>query len=65
MSDEEISKLKAPALHIPTVSAPIVITYNLPEVTKPLNLTGPVLADIFLGKITKWNAPEIAALNRA
>ena len=42
----------------------VVITYNLPEVTKPLNLTGPVVADIFLGKITKWNAPEIAALNK-
>ncbi len=63
MSDEEISKLKAPALHIPTVLGAVVITYNLPELAKPLNLSGPVVAKIFMGKITKWNAPEIATLN--
>jgi phosphate transport system substrate-binding protein len=63
MTDEELSKLKGPALHIPTVLGADVVTYNLPELTKPLNLTGPVLADIFLGKVTKWNAGEIAALN--
>jgi phosphate transport system substrate-binding protein len=64
MSDDEQSKLKAPAFHIPTVIGAVVITYNLPEVTKQLMLTGPVVADIFLGKITKWNSPEIAALNK-
>src|SRR3954469_16680472 len=55
MSDEEISKLKAPALHIPTVLGAVVVTYNLPELAKPLNLTGPVIAQIYLGKVTKWN----------
>ena len=40
------------------------ITYNLPDVSKPLNLTGPVIADIFMGKVTKWNAPAIASLNK-
>ena len=64
MSDEELSKLKSPAFHVPTVLGAVVITYNVPEVTKPLNLTGPVIADIYLGKVTKWNAPEIAALNK-
>jgi phosphate transport system substrate-binding protein len=64
MTDEEISKLKAPALHIPTVLGAVVMTYNVPEVTKPLNLTGPIVADIFLGKIKKWNAPEIASVNK-
>jgi phosphate transport system substrate-binding protein len=64
MSDEELSKMKSPVLHIPTVLGAVVITYNLPGVAKPLNLTGPVIADIFLGRITKWNAPEIAALNK-
>ena len=63
MSDEELSKLKSPAYHIPTVLGAVCITYNLPEVTTPLKLTGPVVAQIFLGKITKWNAPEIASLN--
>jgi ABC-type phosphate transport system substrate-binding protein len=64
MSDDEMSKLKAPAFHIPTVLGAVVLTYNLPEVTKQLMLTGPVIADIYMGKITKWNAPEIAALNK-
>jgi phosphate transport system substrate-binding protein len=63
MSDEEISKLKAPAYHIPTVLGAVVVTYNLPALAKPLNLTGPLVAQIFLGKVTKWNAPEIASLN--
>lgn len=64
MSDEDIAKLKGPVLHIPTVMGAVVVTYNLPEVAKPLNLTGAVIADIFMGKINKWNAPEIAALNK-
>ncbi len=64
MSDDEMSKLKAPAFHIPTVLGAVVMTYNLPEVTKQLMLTGPVIADIYMGKVTKWNAPEIAALNK-
>ncbi len=64
MSDEELSHLKGPALHIPTVLGADVITYNLPDVKANLKLTGPVVADIFLGKVTKWNAPEIAALNK-
>ncbi len=63
LSDEEMSKLKAPAYHIPTLLGAVVMTYNLPEVTQQLNLSGPVIADIYLGKISKWNAPEIAALN--
>lgn len=64
MTDEELGKLKSPVFHIPTVLGSVVITYNLPTVTKPINLTGEVIADIFLGKITKWNAPAIAALNK-
>ena len=63
MTDEEMAKLKSPAYHIPTVLGAVAITYNLPEVTTPLKLTGPVVAQIFLGKITKWNAKEIASLN--
>jgi phosphate transport system substrate-binding protein len=64
MSDEDVAKLKSPALHIPTVMGSVVITYNLPELTKPLNLSGDVVADNFLGKVTRWNAPAIAALNK-
>jgi phosphate transport system substrate-binding protein len=42
----------------------VVVTYNLPGLTSPLELSGPVLADIFLGKIMKWNDSRIAALNQ-
>jgi phosphate transport system substrate-binding protein len=64
MSDEEMSKLKTPAYHIPTVLGAVVITYNLPELKAPLKLTGDVVANIFLGRITKWNDSQIAALNK-
>jgi phosphate transport system substrate-binding protein len=64
MSNEEMAKAKGgPILHFPTVLGADVITYNLPGLTSRLRLTGPVLSDIFLGRVTKWNAPAIAALN--
>jgi phosphate transport system substrate-binding protein len=64
MSDSELSNAKGGAiLHVPTALGGVVITYNLPRITQPLKLTGPVVADIFLGKIKKWNDPAIAALN--
>ena len=64
MSDDEMAKAKGGAiLHFPTVLGAVVLTYNLPDVTQPLNLSGDVIADIFLGKITKWNDGRIAALN--
>lgn len=64
MTDEEMSRAKGGAiLHFPTVLGAVVITYNLAQVTTPLKLTGPVVADIFLGNITKWNDARIAALN--
>ena len=60
MSAEE--QAKAPdAVHIPTVLGAVVVTYNAP--VQGLRLTPAVLADIFLGKITKWNDPRIAAVN--
>ncbi len=64
MSDEEIATAKGGAvLHFPTVIGAVVITYNLPEVTTPLKLTGELIGDIFLGRITKWNDARIAAVN--
>jgi phosphate transport system substrate-binding protein len=50
-------------MHFPTVMGAVVITYNVPGVTQSLKLTGPVIADIFNGKITKWNDTRIATLN--
>ena len=63
MKDEEIAKAKGPVLHIPTVLGAVAVTYNLPGVASQLKLTGDVIADVFAGKITKWNDPHIAALN--
>ena len=63
MSDEELAQAKEPILHIPTVLGAVAITYNLPALTRPLKLSGDVLADIFLGRIAKWNDPRVTALN--
>ncbi|MER3448063.1 MAG: phosphate ABC transporter substrate-binding protein PstS, partial [Candidatus Dadabacteria bacterium] len=49
---------------IPETVGSIVVSYNLPEVQgSGLRLTGPLLADIFLGKVTMWDDPAIRALN--
>jgi phosphate transport system substrate-binding protein len=63
MSDEEQAKLKTPVIHVPTVLGAVVLSYNVPELTKPLLLSGDVIADMFLGKITKWNDARLGALN--
>ncbi|HKG95096.1 MAG TPA: phosphate ABC transporter substrate-binding protein PstS [Gemmatimonadaceae bacterium] len=64
MKDDEMAKARGgPVLHVPTVLGAVAITYNAPEIQKPLRLTGDVLADVFLGKVTRWNDARIAALN--
>jgi len=64
LNADQAKKIGVPVLHIPMASGAVVITYNIPGVTTALNLTGKDLADIYLGKITKWNSPEIAATNK-
>ncbi len=64
MSDEEMVKAKGgPILHIPTVLGADVITYNLPGVTTALKFTPDAIADIFMGRIKKWNDARVATLN--
>ena len=64
MSDEELSRAKGGRiLHVPTVLGAVVLTYNLPELTDTLTLTGELIADIFLGRVTRWDDARIAALN--
>jgi len=63
MTDEQLKKAPAELLHIPTVLGAVVATYNFPGNPK-LRFTPEILADIFLGKIAKWNDPRIAAENR-
>ena len=64
MTDEQLSQAKSKVLHFPTVLGAVVPTYNIPGVSHELEFTGQVLADIFLGKVTKWNDPEIVNLNK-
>ena len=64
MSDESLAKAQGgKLLHLPTVAGAVVITFNLAGV-KELRLDGPTVANIFLGKITSWNDPAIAAQNK-
>lgn len=65
MSDDDLKKAAGgELLHIPTVLGAVVITYNLEGVAAaPLRFSPDVLADIFLGKIKRWNDPRIAADN--
>ena len=62
MTDEQLKQAPGELLHVPTVLGAVVATYNLPGNPK-LKFAPDVLADIFLGKITKWNDPRIASAN--
>ncbi|MBI5400477.1 phosphate ABC transporter substrate-binding protein PstS [Candidatus Saganbacteria bacterium] len=62
MTNSEIAKVGGNVLHVPTVMGAVAISYNLPGVSE-LKLDADVLADIFLGKIKKWNDATIVALN--
>ncbi|WP_337172459.1 phosphate ABC transporter substrate-binding protein PstS [Gemmatimonas aurantiaca] len=63
MTDAELAAAGMRILHIPTVVGAVAITYNLPGLTRPLNLSADVIADIFLGKLTRWNDDRLVALN--
>ena len=62
MDEKELAQAGAPIIHIPMCLGAVVITYNLPG-NPALKLTGDVIADIFLGKISKWNDKRITSLN--
>ncbi|OKZ17674.1 MAG: phosphate ABC transporter substrate-binding protein PstS [Butyricimonas synergistica] len=62
LSDKEMGEMPAAVVHIPTCMGAVVLAYNLPGVDN-LKLTGDIIADIYLGKITKWNDSRIAAIN--
>jgi phosphate transport system substrate-binding protein len=63
MTAEQMQNAPGKILHFPTVLGAVVPVYNLPNVNAELKFSGAVLADIFLGKITKWNDPAIVKLN--
>ncbi len=63
MNDSQIAAVNGNVAHVPTVLGAVVVTYNLGSVTTPLRFDGTVVADIFLGRITRWSDRRIAALN--
>jgi phosphate transport system substrate-binding protein len=63
MTDADLKSAPGEIVHVPTVLGAVVITYNLDGVKQPLRFSPEALADIFLGKIKKWNDPKIAADN--
>jgi phosphate transport system substrate-binding protein len=64
MTAEQMKNAPGPILHFPTVLGGVVPVYNLGEgATAQLRFSGPLLADIYLGKVTKWNDPAIAKIN--
>jgi phosphate transport system substrate-binding protein len=62
MNAEEVKAMNHPVLHIPTVIGAVVVTYNL-KIAQPLKLNAEIIADIFSGKIKKWDDVKIAKLN--
>jgi phosphate transport system substrate-binding protein len=65
MKDAEVAaaKKKGQPVHVPTVFGAITVSYNVSGIDKGLKLDGATIANIFLGKIKKWNDPAIKALN--
>jgi phosphate transport system substrate-binding protein len=63
MTDQQLTDAPGKILHFPSVMGAVVVAYNLPGFTGTLRLTGPVIADIFAGKITKWDDEKIKLLN--
>lgn len=65
MDDSEVkaAQKKGQPVHVPTVFGAVTIAYNVNGVDKGLKLDGKTAADIFLGKVTKWNDPAIKSLN--
>jgi phosphate transport system substrate-binding protein len=63
LSPIQRAALPGPTLTIPETAGGVVLLYNLPGFTPILNLSGPVIAAIYLGDITNWSAPQIVALN--
>src|ERR1043165_3345562 len=63
MTNDQIAAAGFRIVHLPTVLGGVVPVYNISGVNAELKFTGRVLADIYLGKVTKWNDPAITKLN--
>ena len=63
ITDEQAKEVPAKVAHIPVAMGAVVVTYNLSDLAKPLQLDGNTLAEIFLGNVKVWNDARIAKLN--
>src|SRR5262245_25592082 len=63
MTVDQMQTAPGKILHLPTVLGAVVPIYEIPGVNAELKFTGPLIADIFMGKVTKWNGPAIAKHN--
>lgn len=63
MTDRQMNEAKIKLFHIPTVLGGVVPAYNIPGVNTELKFTGEIIADIYLGTISKWDDARIKALN--
>jgi len=63
MTADQIQAAGARILHLPAVLGGVVPVYNIPDLSGELRFSGPLLADVFLGKVTRWNDPAIAREN--
>jgi phosphate transport system substrate-binding protein len=63
MNPGQLASAGAPVLHFPDVIGAVPVVYNVEGVGPGISLTGQIIADIFLGKITKWNDPQISSIN--
>jgi phosphate transport system substrate-binding protein len=62
LDDEALAGMK-PVIQIPESAGPVVITYNLPELKQPLQISGETLANIFLGNVKTWHDPALVKEN--
>jgi phosphate transport system substrate-binding protein len=63
MTDEQLRAAPGPIMHVPTVMGAVVLTYNVEGLTTGLKITPEIIADIFSGRIVKWNDATIATVN--
>lgn len=62
ISDTDLKKFKSQVLHIPTCIGAVVLAYNVPGV-QALKVSGGVISDIYLGRVTYWDDPRIKSIN--
>lgn len=63
MTNDQLFSVDGKILHVPTVLGAVAVIYNIPDLTGKINISGPALADIFLGKIKSWDDATLVALN--